>query len=268
MENELDYSLEKASLKQKLLAIILLESSKPYKKMNSALITECVDFLMELEGKERLTKEEIERRVEEIPFAGKTAGSASNMKKKALAKKIILIAAVIAILISLFGIFTVSREDDEVGLINSIGNAILEMVGGETVESGNITLIMPDEVRYYDSIEELLEEQKIDVLCPTWLPDDSEIAYVMYSLADELETYRFSYNNNVGFGVSVDLNQSVPVDVKAGCQTKEINGYLCYYFADAGFAQASFEYKNNLYTVNADTEENVFGIVENLKEID
>ncbi len=265
MRNELDYSLEKASLKRKLLAIILLESSKPYKKMNSALVTECVDFLWELEGKEGLTKEETERRISEIPFIGKPVDIGSHIKNKIKAKRLALIAAIIAILFALFGVVAVSRGSDESELIRRIGNAILEMVGGETVESGNITLIMPDEVKYYDSIEELLEEEKIDVLYPGWLPENSEITYVQYILMDNIKTYWFTYNT--GSGISVHLNQSLAEATKQSCQLKEINGYTCYYFVDEGFAQASFEYKNNRYTVNADTQENLFGIIQNLKEI-
>ena len=63
MGNRQDFSAEKQSLKDKLMAIILLETSKDYKEMDSDLVTECVDFLMELEGKEKLTKKEIEQRV-------------------------------------------------------------------------------------------------------------------------------------------------------------------------------------------------------------
>lgn len=266
MRNELDYSLEKASLKRKLLAIILLESSKPYKKMNSALVTECVDFLWELEGKEGLTKEETERRISEIPFAGKSVDFGSHIKNKIKAKRLALIAAIIAILFALFGVVAVSMGSDSAELIRKIGNAIVEMFNGETVESGNVTLIKPDETKYYDSIEELLKEEEIDILYPGWLPENVEITSVMYSLEGEIESYRFLYNN-IDFGLSVSFNQNLAEDVKLDCQSIGVNGYVCYYFVDEGFAQASFEYKNNRYTVNADTEENLFGIIQNLKEI-
>ena len=63
MRDERDETLAKQTLKDKLMVIILLETAKDYKEMDSDLGTECVDFLMELEGKERLTKKEIEQRV-------------------------------------------------------------------------------------------------------------------------------------------------------------------------------------------------------------
>lgn len=266
MRDELDYSLEKASLKRKLLAIILLESSKPYKKMNSALVTECVDFLWELEGKEGLTKEETERRISEIPFIGKPVDIGSHIKNKIKAKRLALIAAIIAILFALFGVVAVSMGSDSAELIRKIGNAIVEMFNGETVESGNVTLIKPDETKYYDSIEELLKEEEIDVLYPGWLPENAEITSVMYSLEGKSETYWFSCKNP-NFGMFVCLNQRVTEDIKLSCKSKIFNGYTCYYFIEDGYAQADFEYNNKLYTVKSDTEENLFGIIQNLKEI-
>ena len=87
MGNKQDMNALNQSLKDKLMAIILLETSKDYKDMDSDLVTECVDFLMELEGKERLTKAEIEQRVNEIPFKGKVTAIGSYTKKKIRAKR-------------------------------------------------------------------------------------------------------------------------------------------------------------------------------------
>ena len=47
--------MENQTLKDKLTAIILLETAKDVKEMDSDLVTECVDFLSELEGRERTT---------------------------------------------------------------------------------------------------------------------------------------------------------------------------------------------------------------------
>ena len=75
------------SFRDKLRAIIILESSKPYEEMDGVLVKECVDFLMELEGIERLTKEEIKNRVKNIPFKEKTE-KITNIRKKIKAKRI------------------------------------------------------------------------------------------------------------------------------------------------------------------------------------
>ena len=99
MGNRQDFSAEKQSLKDKLMAIILLETSKDYKDMDSDLVTECVDFLMELEGKQKLTKAEIEQRVNEIPFKGKVTAIGSYAKKRIRAKRLAVIAAILAVIV-------------------------------------------------------------------------------------------------------------------------------------------------------------------------
>lgn len=47
--------MENPTLTDKLRAIILKETAKDVKDMDSDLVTECVDFLTELEGRERTT---------------------------------------------------------------------------------------------------------------------------------------------------------------------------------------------------------------------
>jgi hypothetical protein len=56
------------NIKNKLMSIILIEIEKDYKEMDSDLITECVNFLNEIEGNKTLTQEEIYKRIDKIPF--------------------------------------------------------------------------------------------------------------------------------------------------------------------------------------------------------
>ena len=121
-----DKTAENQTLKDKLMAIILLETAKDYKKMDSDLVTECVDFLVELEGKERLTKEEVEQRVNEIPFKGKVMAIGSYAKKKLKAKRIAVIAAVLAVLLAFFAIAAVSFTNAEDSLIDRFAHFINE----------------------------------------------------------------------------------------------------------------------------------------------
>lgn len=56
-------------------------------------------------------------------------------------------------------------------------------------------------------------------------------------------------------------------EIKSSCIKKEIAGITVFYLKTTDFIQADFIYKNNLYAVKADTEDNLFRIIENLKEI-
>lgn len=266
MGNKQDFSAERQSLKDKLMAIILLETSKDYKKMDSDLVKECVDFLMELEGKERLTKAEIEQRVNAIPFKGKVTAIGSYTKKRLRAKRLAVIAAILAVIIALFGIIAVSSGRDSSELLRRLGYSFIEMFGGEIAEYSNITLIKPNETKKYNSIEELLTDEKIEILYPTWLPENEKIVTVMYLDVEQSEIYVFNSNHDE-YSISVTINEIVKDDIKSDCFMKEINGYTVYCFSEEGYSQAVFDYRNNLYIIKSDTEENLFKTIECLEEI-
>lgn len=266
MRDERDETLAKQTLKDKLMVIILLETAKDYKEMDSDLVTECVDFLMELEGKERLTKKEIEQRVKEIPFKGRITALNSYAKRKIRAKRLAIIAAVLAVFITLFGIISVASGNTFSEMFRKMGESLYELLDGETMEYDNITFIKPNETKEYSSIEELVKDEGIEILYPTWLPENEKIVKVWYLIEDGLEKYMLQCKDPI-HSISIDVDSDLLSSVKADCVKKEIAGYLVYYTETTQYLQVSFEYKNNVYIVKSDTEDNLFRIIENLKEI-
>lgn len=266
MGNRHDLSAVKQSLKDKLMAIILLETSKDYKKMDSDLVKECVDFLMELEGKERLTKAEIEQRVNAIPFKGKVTAIDSYTKKRLRAKRLAVVAAILAVLLALFGIISVASGNTLDELFRQIGNYIFELSEGSTMERDNITFIKPNETKTYSSIEELAESEGIEILYPTWLPENEKIIEIWYMVDGELKEFDLQ-NSTPEHSMSIKVNKELTETLKSNCIKREILGYTIYYEETPLYTQANFIYKNNLYVVKSDTEDNLFKIIENLKEI-
>ena len=266
MGNKQDFSAERQSLKDKLMAIILLETSKDYKEMDSDLVTECVDFLMELEGKQKLTKKEIEQRVNAIPFKGKVTAIGSYAKKKIRAKRLAVIAAVLAVIAALFGIIAVASGDFLDELIMKLDDSFHEWIESGPKEYGDITFYTSDETKTYSSIEELAESEGIEILYPTWLPENEKIISIWHFVDGESEEYLLHCdvpNHSIGIKVNFELTESL----KLNCTEKEISGQWVYYEKTPQGIQANFVYKNNLYIVKSDTEDNLFRIIENLKEI-
>ena len=105
--------------------------------------------------KEKLTKAEIEQRVNEIPFKGKVTAIGSYTKKRLRAKRLAVIAAILAVIIALFGIIAVSSGKDSSELLRKLGYAVIEMFGGETAEYGNITLNKSNETK--NNINQLIQ---------------------------------------------------------------------------------------------------------------
>ncbi len=266
MRNGQDLTDEKQTLKDKLMAIILLETSKDYKEMNSDLVTECVDFLMELEGKEKLTKSEIEQRVSKIPFKGKVTAVGSYAKKKIRARKLAIIAAVLAVIIALLAIIAVGSGDTISEFCRKLTYSVMQMLDDGPTTIDGITFNKSDKTTMYSSIEELAEKEKIEILYPTWLPQNEKIVSVWYTVEYGEESCILQCNNpNNSF--SVELNKDLTENLKLDCKEKEIAGYVVYYTETPLHIQASFVYENNLYLISSDTEDNLFKIIENLEEI-
>ena len=266
MGNKQDMNASNQTLKDKLMAIILLETSKDYKEMDSDLVTECVDFLMELEGKQRLTKAEIEQRVKEIPFKGKVTAIGSYTKKKLRAKRLAVIAAVLAVLLALFGIIAVALGSSPIELLKNLGYSVIEMIDGDTIEYDNITLIKPNESKKYSSIEELLEKENMNILYPSWLPENEKIISVWHIVEGESARYVLQCNNSY-HSIEIFLNSKVKEKTKSECFEKEIGCYTVYYSAGQANIQANFDYNNNLYVIKSNSEDNLFEIIRNLEEI-
>lgn len=266
MGNKRDFSAERQSLKDKLVAIILLETSKDYKEMDSDLVTECVDFLMELEGKQKLTKSEIEQRVNDIPFKGKITAIGSYAKKKIRAKRLAVIAAVLAFIIALFGIIAVASGDSFKDFFIRMGNAVYELIESGSINNDKITYIKPNETKTYTSVEELIKEEELEILYPTWLPENEKIVKVWYLIEGDSERYLFQCVNQQ-HGMEIDIESNLPETLKSNCEAKEFAEYCVYYEETPQYIQANFIYKNNRYSIKSDTEDNLFRIIENLKEI-
>ncbi len=266
MGNRQDFSTEKQSLNDKLMAIILLETSKDYKEMDSDLVTECVDFLMELEGKEKLTKSEIEQRVNEIPFKGKVTAIGSYSKKKIRAKRLAVIAAILAIIVALFGIIAIASGNTISEIFRQMGNSIHQLLEGGPKEYGNITLYKSNETKKYSSIEELAQSEGIEILYPSWLPENEKIIKIRHLIDGETERLVLQSNNPI-HSISIVVGSNLPEDISLSCAQIEINTHLVFFKEKDQFIQADFVYNDSCYSIKSDTKDNLFKIIENLKEI-
>lgn len=268
MGNKRDMSNEKQTLRDKLTAIILLETSKPYKEMDSDLVSECVDFLMELEGTKRLTKAEIEQKINDIPFKGKVMAIGSYAKKKFKAKRIAVIAAVLAVLLAIFAIAAVSFTNAEDSLIDRFAHFINEeMNPGEHKDFDNIELIKHNKSIFFSSVEEFAEHEKTEILFPTWLPEEKTVTQIKYYNEEGFGEYYVLCCGDPVYSISIYVDKAVSEGIKANRPLREIGEHTVYIIDTGEFIQGDFEYNGCYYSVAAYTEEDVLKIIENLEEI-
>lgn len=268
MKNNRTDAAAKRSLTDKLTAIILLETSKDYKEMNSGLVRECVDFLMELEGKENLTKQEIKERVESIPFKSKVTALGSYAKKKLRAKRLAVVAAVLAALLAIFSIIAVSTGGAEDSIVDRYIKQIVEfMKGGDGLDFENIELIKPNDSKTYSSAQELVRDEKISILFPTWLPENEKITKCWYFEEITNGRYYVIQSQNPRHGIIIYLEKRIAEDIKVDNILRKVENFNVYIIYTDNFVQGDFEYNGYYYSVSANTEEELLKIIDNLKEI-
>lgn len=248
----------KQALIEKLRLIIDAEVKKPCEVMDDALVAECADFLMELEEKDKLSDEEIRRRVKELPLSEQKAGRSG--------RKAAIVAACVAVTILIFGAVTAANHFDELSVLKEWSHRICEMFAGERIDVGDISIIKTDVITKYDSVEEMLANESRDMLYPAALPTSASITAVNV-IADSAWQTLYYVADDSRIGVVVDFGQPLPSYVgQAGCSAERIGECDCYIISgDLGW-QGVLHYGDDLYTVNAPSYEDLVFIINNLKE--
>ncbi len=251
------------ALKDKLRAIIALESSKLYEKIDSDLITECVDFLMELEGEEQLTKYEIEKKIEEIPFKGKDR---TDKKKPSVKVRLLIAAALLFAALVIGGILTVGTSNDKMTLLNDLALVIHSINRDDgSISVGDIEIFNDRRSKRY-TVDEFKENKVMQILFPCWLPDGNEIEKIVLSHVNGHDECSL-HCTDARYSIGLYIDKPLVLPENSSYIEKTVNSITFYYFSYNGRFQADFEYKGNSYCVFADSEEQLFKIIENLKEI-
>lgn len=248
-------------LLDKITGILNSEISKTYEEMDCDLVNECVDFLMEIEGNEkRLTKKEIQRNINAIPFIESNSAKAVRTFKRAF-----LSAACLAALLLSVNFAAMSFGVDTVSVLKEWRSAIIRLVSGESLKVDKISVIMPDYITSYKTIEEFLETEGLDILYPSYLPGNASIHSVRcleYNGRKEL-IFDFS-DTSLSFEVMLD-NQLTDKTIAKADLIETVAGHMYYIINGSGFVQADFAYGNNTYRIKARDNETLIPIIEKLR---
>lgn len=264
MENLRIYDREKEELIEKVRALVYAEAEKSPKEMDDSFVSECVDFLMELEGRQALNEKTIEQNVARI---------LGRMNKKHISFRRLLIAACVAII--LFILFMVSPMATDAGIFDipevKYNDIISKMLVGESRYFDGYEIIRESNPVRYKSVEKFLKKEKKDaVLYPEVFPDGESVARIHYH--PELSSGEsLSYGPDNGTSrVTVYFNSGLPEGIyESGLIPENIAGFECYILdeEDMEFVLCDFEHNGSRYHVTSDSYENIVLIIENLKEI-
>lgn len=260
--------------KEKLIAYLSLirdqETDKPLDEADNDLIKACVELLLELQGKEvTLSTEEIEELVRKIPFADTEMIKTVNAKgkvRKFKKKKILLIAAVIAILVAILSVVSIAFEWNIFDSIrDKFGSLLNSPIGVEQTENG-ITFENLGEIKRYENVEQVIENEDLDILLPTNLPKNLAIEMIKVYEVDGNQEIFVSLNNELSYIVTRGKN--IPQNIVDKLEIMVINEFELYieYLEDVNLYQVYFTYNNDFYNIMYNDKQVLLEIIENLEE--
>lgn len=250
------------------------EVQKPVEEMDCELIESTVELLLKLQGKKvSLTEKEIEEKVRKISFTESSDNVKEfkvnkNVRTKTTQKRILLIAAVIAILVAILSFVSVAFEWDIHDIMkDKFGSVHSVPVCEEYVENG-VTFINNGKNQEYKSFETLIEKEDLDILLPTNLPSNTKIERIVVSNTNHGQTIDINFSNENLF-FTVIFNSNVPdVSKEVYDQKISINSIECYIdtLTDVNSYIAEFAYNDNYYKITSDDMQILLYIIENLEE--
>lgn len=154
-------------------------------------------------------------------------------------------------------------------LIESLGSKIFRMERNTPFDFGEITFIRNGETKIYESAEECLKQENINILYPSWLPSETKIESVRITNSPEGDVVLFKFDSD-SIMLSVEL-YSTDLSVyknSVDYKTETFNEIECSIecYGNNGYYNIVFIYDNNTYNMSIDDIEELPLIMENLKQ--
>ncbi len=246
------------------------EISKPLGQMNSEAVDNYIEILLDLQDKQvELSPKYIDEQVRKIfhPEDSTVPEAVKTTKKYFNKKKVWLVAACIAILVALFSIASFSSEKGIVDTLEDFFGTFEFIPFDKDVTIGNESYIKYDERHIYKSVEDFVNKEKIDLLCPTNIT--SNIERISIGDVNYMPTIGIVFEEP-NFLITITLNTEIPEEIINVSDDKiTINGidyYLCI-MEDVNQVQAYFMHNNNMYVIEHTDKNKLMEILNNIEEI-
>ena len=252
------------------------ELDKPLGKCNEELVDACVMLLLKLQNKSTdLTAEQVEDKVRKIPFviSADLNGNAKDntnkkTKKHTTRKKILLVAAIIALLAMLMGIGYSNSKDEDFfrNIVETIG--IDEIVFGETYTKDGISYQENEYIEIYEDIKDYPEDNPYGILLPTYLPNNIELTSLVVS--DVINKQRITIGcNSLSLSYFIYLDSKIPqVIIENSDEIITISNKTTYIVSKPAenLYQVYLEYNGSYYELNYTDKQELLKIIENMEE--
>lgn len=182
----------------------------------------------------------------------------------------IVAAACICLLMITLPLATVAvTGDTPQAILNKLGEAIYNWKIGEAVEVDGLVFTRYGEPRQYDTVEECLRTEELDIYYPGWLPEGVDIEELVVYNADGCEHVSFVMNTEaLTYSVRISETMGISEQVKKDYSILQVNGITVYYADLDNRYGAQFEIDGNTYHMSVPSLTDLNQIVENLRNED
>ena len=180
----------------------------------------------------------------------------------------IVAAACICLLVITLPLATVAvTGDTPQAILNKLGEAIYNWKIGEAVEVDGLVFTRYGVPRQYDTVEECLRTEELDIYYPGWLPEGVDIEELLVYDADGCEQVAFVMNTEaLTYSVRISETMGISEQVKKDYSILQVNGITVYYADLDNRYGAQFEIDQNVYYISTDSLATLNKIVENLRK--
>ena len=231
------------------------------------IIRQCSHILDERRKSDKLNEEAISAIINKTKAEHVTIIDADNSRSDVVThkrirfvfKRIAIVAAAIMIaLTSTFAIAVAFGVD-----IFEYLKIITGKPDGTTVNIDEFTFYNLDSSKQYDSIQEMVECENLDIMYPALLPDGIDIESIRLTNTENGKNtvQIFTNDSNVNIQIELDSNE---IQNSSG-NIYEHNNKTYYIFAEEQYLATCY-YQNNKYYISAKTYEDLILIIDNMKE--
>ena len=260
-----------AQLRKKIMLIIDHELSKQNPDMKmieaySAVLNEMDHSAQQLDPEEREEAIKNLKRACQDMTDNKVIYSAQPVRRRRMVRKTVTVLCTILVVFGLMlGTVCAIGGVSPITVLENIGHAIFGWEVGEPVEIEGLTFIRNGEPKQYDSIEQCLREEGLDICYPTWLPDGIRVESVLVLSNDENDRVVYRLNSD-SITINVNLSEKIE-DIKSLDYTElSINDQLqIYYKYNENMNSAKFDIAGIVYTMTADSIQVVEKIALNMR---
>ena len=247
--------LHQATFRQ-LHKIVKDEMQKPVPSQDSDLITECVHMMNEIKGGKNLSPAVIAERCKCIMNQSTKTAARTHIRCRPILVAVCIVCIMFTCGLAVYAVNPVFRD----WVVD-----ILSFSPGTVIEENGITYVHQGKPLTYDSIEQCIIDNNLDIYYPSVLPDHLHLNQLQFVTLNGTDTLWFIFDDsNISFTIqfSSDYVLGNPSDY-------ELYTFLDYNFYctennDMYFASAYIN--ENLYTISASSHDALTMIIDNLTE--